>query len=78
MNKIDKFLYGGFAVALVGFVAMMLVSVFSPPKQLAEEETVEPPQTEQATPETALTVEALAQRKNNYVVSYLDDDGNKV
>ena len=37
MNKIDKFLYGGFGVvALVGIVAM-LVSVFSPPTQIVEE-----------------------------------------
>ncbi len=37
MNKIDKLLYGGFgAIALVGIV-VMLVSVFSPPKQIVEE-----------------------------------------
>ena len=43
MSKMDKLLYGGFAaVALAGIVAM-LVSVFSPPKQIAEEETVETP-----------------------------------
>ena len=77
MNKIDKFLYGGFAVALVGFVAMMLVSVFSPPKQ-STEETAKTQQSEQATMQTASTVEAPAQRKNNYVASYLDGDGNKV
>ena len=77
MNKIDKFLYGGFAVVLVGFVAMMLVSVFSPLKQ-SSEEIVETQQSEQATMQTASTVKAPAQRKNNYVASYLDGAGNKV
>ena len=41
MNKADKFLYGGFAVVIIGGIAAMLVSVFSPPKQA--EETPEPP-----------------------------------
>ena len=77
MNKIDKLLYGGFAVALVGFVAVMLVSVFSPLKQ-STEETVKTQQSEQATMQTTSTVESPAQRKNNYVASYLDGDGNKV
>ena len=42
MNKTDKFLYGGFAVVIIGGIVAMLVSVFSPPKQPAEE-TVEAP-----------------------------------
>ena len=42
MNKADKFLYGGFAVVIIGGITAMLVSVFSPPKQTAEE-TVETP-----------------------------------
>ena len=37
MNKIDKLLYGGFAVVIVAGIGGMLVSVFSPPKQSAEE-----------------------------------------
>ena len=37
MNKADKFLYGGFAVVIIGGIVAMLVSVFSPPKQSAEE-----------------------------------------
>ena len=43
MTKIDKLLYGGFAV-----VVAMLVSVFSPPKQIAEETVEMPPQIESA------------------------------
>lgn len=41
MNRADKFLYGGFVVALADIVTM-LMSVFSPSKQTAEE-TVETP-----------------------------------
>ena len=37
MNKTDKLLYGGFAVVIIGGIVAMLVSVFSPPKQTAEE-----------------------------------------
>ena len=37
MNKADKFLYGGFVVVAFGGIVAMLVSVFSPPKQTAEE-----------------------------------------
>ena len=38
MNKTEKLLYGGFGiVALAGIVAMLLASVFSPPKQIVEE-----------------------------------------
>ena len=42
MNKADKLLYGGFAVVIIGGITAMLVSVFSPPKQTAEE-TAKPP-----------------------------------
>ena len=44
MNKADKFLYGGFAVVIIGGIAAMLVSVFSPTQDTqkqAEEVTVE-------------------------------------
>ncbi len=48
MNKTDKFLYGGFAVVIVAGIVAMLVSVFSPPKQIVEE-IVETPQIEVGT-----------------------------
>ena len=79
MNKIDKLLYGGFAVVAIGVVAVMLVSILSSPKQI-EEEAVEPPtppQTEQAPMETAAPVDDLVP-PDGYVGYYLDDDGNKV
>ena len=76
MSKLDKLLYGGFAVALVGFVAVMLVSVFSPPKKTAEEETAEP-QTEQTTPQTASALEEIT-LPEGYVGYWVDDEGNKV
>ena len=44
MNKADKFFYGGFAVVIIGGIAAMLVSVFSPtqdPQKQAEEVTAE-------------------------------------
>ena len=47
MNKIDKLLYGGFAIVIVAGIAAMLVSVFSPPKQA--EETAKTPQIEVGT-----------------------------
>lgn len=76
MNKTNKLLYGGFAaVALAGIVAL-LVSVFSPPKKTAEE-TIEPPKTEQQTPETALAEDEITPPEG-YVAYYLDDEGNKV
>ena len=55
MNKTSKkILYGGFAVVALAGIIALLVSVFSPPKQIVEEtETPTPPQTEQATTETA-------------------------
>lgn len=37
MSKIDKFLYGGFAVIAIASIVAMLVSVFSLPKQIVEE-----------------------------------------
>ena len=40
MSKIDKLLYGGFAAVALAGIVVLLVSVFSPPKQKAEEETV--------------------------------------
>ena len=52
MNKTDKILYSGFAVVAIGGIVAMLVSVFSPPKQIAEE-TTETPKTELQTLETA-------------------------
>lgn len=69
MNKTDKILYGGFAVVATGVVVAMLVSVFAPPKKIAEEETVEP-QTDSA--------EAEITPPEGYVAYYLDENGNKV
>lgn len=63
MNKIDKFLYGGFAVALVGFIAIMLVSVFSPTKQTAEE-TAENPAIAQEGIADNNRINATAQHQN--------------
>ena len=79
MNKTDKFLYGGFAaVALAGIVAM-LVSVFAPPKQPAEE-TAKPPTPPQIdakpTVETASPMVEPSQTEFPYY--YLDENGNKV
>ena len=45
MNKADKFLYGGFAVVAFAGIVAMLVSVFSVPKQPAEETAKPPKQT---------------------------------
>lgn len=45
MNKIDKLLYGGFAVVALAIIVAMLVTVFSPPKPLVEE-TVKNPKIE--------------------------------
>ena len=45
MSKTDKFLYGGFAVVIIGGITAMLVSVFSPPKQMVEETAKPPKQT---------------------------------
>lgn len=63
MNKIDKFLYGGFAVALVGFIAIMLVSVFSPTKRPAEE-TAENPAIAQEGIADNNRINATAQHQN--------------
>ena len=83
MNKLDKLLYGGFAVVALAGIVAMLVSIFSPPKQIAEEETGEtptPPQTEQPTLASATPTVALPQIPipDGYIGYYLDDDGNIV
>ena len=72
MNKTDKFLYGGFAVVAIAGIVAMLVSVFSPPKQIAEEPAETP------TLEPAPLAEEPTQPENGYVAYYLDEDGNKV
>ncbi len=79
MNKIDKILYGGFAVFVLAGLAVMLVSIFSPPKPVVEEtvETPMPSQIEQPTPEPVVAVETT-QPENKYVDYYLDDAGNRV
>ena len=79
MSKIDKFLYGGFAIVAIGGLITMLVSVFSPPKQIAEEtaETSTPPQIEQPTPEPVVAIEPT-QPVNEYGVRYFDDNGNEI
>ncbi len=80
MNKTDKLLYSGFAaVALAGIVAM-LVSVFSPPKKTAEEETIALPQTEPATLASATPTVAHPQIPipDGYAGYWVDDDGNVV
>lgn len=71
MNKLDKLLYGGFGVVIIGGIVAMLVSVFSPPKQ-AEEIAEQPPAEVESPPEEP------EQPENDYVAYYLDDDGNKV
>ena len=80
MTKIDKFLYGGFAVIAIGVVVAILVTVFSPTKHRVEEtsDPPAPPQLKQPTPKTTLTAEEITQLENGYVGYYLDDDGNKV
>lgn len=80
MNKTDKVLYGGFAVVAIASIEAMLVSVFSPPKQKAEE-TLKTPKNEQPTLEsTTMDVAGtqMPQIPDGYVGYYLDDDGNKV
>ncbi len=53
----------------------MLVSVFSPPKQIAEEtETPTPPPTEPATPETDSVLNEMTPPEGA-VAYYLDDEG---
>ena len=71
MNKLNKLLYGGFAVVLIGCIAALLVSVFSSPKQ-AEEIAEQPPA------EVESPAEEPVQPENDYVAYYLDDEGNKV
>ena len=76
MNKTDKFLYGGFGVVALAVITAMLVSVFSSPKQA--EETVEPPQTEPETMETASAPDEVTMPEGYYVAYRLDENGNKV
>ena len=79
MNKTDKFLYGGFAVALVGFVAIMLMSVFSPLKQPAEETAQTPKQTEPAPMKTIMPDGSpMPPIPDGYVGYWVDDDGTIV
>ena len=79
MNKTNKLLYGGFAAVVLAGIVALLVSVFSPPKKIAEEtvETPTPPQTEPTTTETA-SVEEEITPPEGYVGYWVDDDGNKV
>ena len=65
MNKTDKFLYGGFAaVALAGLVTM-LVSVFSPPKQIVEE----PAKTPKIEVETAKSIENVPNQMEQWRIN---------
>lgn len=78
MNKTEKILYSGFAVVALGVIVAMLVTVFSPPKKIAEEGTVEPtPETEPAPLETASAEDEITPPEG-YVGYWVDDDGNKV
>ena len=77
MNKINKLLYGGFAIVIVAGIVAMLVSVFSPPKKTAEEETIEPPQTEPAPTETTSAEDEITPPEG-YVGYWVNDEGNKV
>ena len=70
MNKLDKLLYGGFAVVALAGIVALLVSVFSPPKKTAEE-------TETPTPETASAEDEITPPEG-HVAYYLDENGNKV
>ena len=72
MNKLDKLLYGGFAIVIIGGIAAMLVSVFSPQNPIVEEIAEQPPE------EVELPPEEPTQPENDYVAYYLDDEGNKV
>ena len=79
MNKPDKFLYGGFAVALVGSVAMMLVSVFSPLKQPAEETAQTPKKPEPAPMETIMPDGSpMPPIPDGYAGYWVADDGTLV
>lgn len=79
MTKIDKLLYGGFAVVAIGVVVAMLVTVFSPPKPIVEEtvETPTPPQIEPAN-SAPVVVEVEPVQQETEFGYYLDDEGNKV
>ena len=73
MSKIDKILYGGFAVVAIGSLIALLVSVFSPLKQ-AVEKTIEPPKIEQPPMETASEPPQQEMDMRSY---WLDEHGNK-
>ena len=77
MNKIDKLLYGGFAVVAIGVVVAMLVTVFSPLKPVVEETVETPPQIEPAN-SAPVVVEVEPMQQETEFGYYLDDDGNKV
>ena len=77
MSKIDKFLYGGFAVVALASLTAMLVTVFSPLKPVVEETVETPPQTEPANP-APVVVEVEPTQQETEFGYYLDDDGNKV
>ena len=79
MSKIDKILYGGFAVIGLGIVVAMLTIVFSEPKQIVEEAVEMPttPKIEQAPMGTTAPVNEPTQQETEFGY-YLDDDGNKV
>lgn len=81
MNKTNKFLYGGFAAVVLAGIVALLVSVFSPPKQKAEEtETPTPPQTGQTTLDSSTTTVNLPQIPipDGYAGYWVDDDGTIV
>ena len=78
MNKTDKFLYGGFAVVIIGGITAMLVTVFSPPKQPAKE-TAEPPTPQIDEPPTVETAALIDEPPiEEYPYFYFDENGNKV
>ena len=77
MTKIDKLLYGGFAVVAIGVVVAMLVTVFSPSKPIVEEAVEMPPQIEPSNSDPVV-VEVEPMQQETEFGYYLDDDGNKV
>ena len=73
MSKIDKILYGEFAVVAMGSLNALLVSVFSPPKQVVEK-TIDPTKIEQLLRETA---SEHTQQEMDMRPYWLDEHGNK-
>ena len=73
MNKLDKLLYGGFAVVLIGGITALLVSVFFPQRPIVEDIAEQPAMETDSPP-----AEEPTQPENGYVAYYLDDEGNKV